>query len=499
MRSPRPLAPAPCLAYDWRVTPDATTSAAATTHAATPPPVGPAEQHAILVATTLGAFVTPFILSSLTVALPAIGREFSLSAVQLGWVSTAYLLTTAALLVPFGSAADSYGRKRVFLIGMLIASLASLLCAFAPSFAWLIAFRSLQAVGGAMVFSTVTALLSGVYPPGERGRVLGINVSAVYIGLSLGPPIGGVLTESFGWRSIFVVSIVMGLLAAALVVWRIRGEWAEPAKGRFDYTGAVVFAAGLAVLMWGISRLPGAGGFTLMAGGVVLLAAFLWWETRVAQPVLNVDLFRHNRIFALSNFAALINYSATFAVSFLLALYLQYVKGFSAQTAGLVLVFQPAMQAIFSPWAGRLSDRIEPRVVVSSGMGLTVMGLVLLAFLRPTTPIWYIIGTLCLLGIGFGIFSSPNTNTVMSSVDRRHFGIASATLGTMRLMGQMFSMGLAMLVFALFLGSAQAQNSDPGTLTTSIQVAFAISAVLCVVGVFASMARGTLHSAEAAE
>jgi len=464
------------------------------TSAATPLPIGRAEQRAVLVATTLGSFVTPFILSSLTVALPAIGREFSLSAAELAWVSTSYLLVATALLVPFGSLADSYGRKRVFLIGMVIASLASVLCALAPSFEWLIAFRALQAVGGAMTFATVTALLSGVYPPGERGRVLGINVAAVYIGLSVGPVVGGVLTESFGWRSVFVVSVVMGLLAAALVVWRIKGEWAEQDRGRFDYLGAVMFAVGLAVLMWGISRLPEAIGVVLMALGVVLLGAFTWWENRVSQPVLNVGLFRHNRVFALSNLAALISYSATFSASFLLALYLQYVKGFSAEKAGLVLMFQPALQAVFSPWAGRLSDRVDSRLVVSTGMGLTAVGLLLLSFLRPTTPVWYIIGTLCLLGLGFALFSAPNTNTVMSSVDRRYFGVASATLGTMRLMGQMFSMGLAMLLFSLFLGTAQAQEADPSTLTTSIQVAFAISTALCAVGVFASMARGTLDS-----
>jgi EmrB/QacA subfamily drug resistance transporter len=462
------------------------------TPAATPLPVGRAEQRAVLVATTLGSFVTPFILSSLTVALPAIGREFSLSAAQLAWVSTSYLLTTAALLVPFGSVADRYGRKRVFLIGMVVTSLASVLCALAPSFGWLIAFRALQAIGGAMTFATVTALLTGVYPPGERGRVLGINVSAVYIGLSLGPVVGGVLTERFGWRSVFVVSLVLGLMAAALVVWRIKGEWAELDRGRFDYLGAVMFAVGLAVLMWGISRLPEAVGVVLIVVGVALLAIFTWWETTVAKPVLNIDLFRRNRIFALSNLAALISYSATFSVSFLLALYLVYVKGFSAEKAGIILMFQPAFQAIFSPWAGRLSDRVESRVVVSAGMGMTAVGLLLLAFLRPSTPVWYVIGTLCLLGLGFALFSAPNTNTVMSSVDRRYFGVASATLGTMRVMGQMFSMGLAMLIFALFLGSTQAQNADPAKLTSGIQLAFAISTALCAVGVFASMARGTL-------
>ena len=437
------------------------------TPAATPLPVGRAEQRAVLVATTLGSFVTPFILSSLTVALPAIGREFSLSAVQLGWVSTSYLLTTAALLVPFGSLADRYGRKRIFLIGMVIASLASVLCAFAPSFGWLIAFRALQAVGGAMTFATVTALLSGVYPPGREGT----GARHQRVG-RLHRAVAGTGRGRRAHREVRLAQRVRGV-ARHGADWRprwwsggSRASGRSRDRGRFDYLGAVVFAAGLAVLMWGISRLPGAVGVGLMALGVVLLALFTWWETRVSQPVLNVDLFRHNRIFALSNLAALISYSATFSVSFLLALYLQYVKGFSAEKAGLVLVFQPAFQAIFSPWAGRLSDRVESRVVVTAGMGLTAVGLLLLSFLRPSTPVWYIIGTLCLLGLGFALFSAPNTNTVMSSVERRYFGVASATLGTMRLMGQMFSMGLAMLIFALFLGSTQAQDADPATLTT---------------------------------
>ncbi len=444
-------------------------------------------------AATLGAFITPFVLSSLTVALPNIGREFSLSAVELGWVSTAYLLTTGAFLVPFGSVADRYGRKRVFIVGMVIVVISSGLSALAPSYGWLLVARSFQGLGAAMTFSTMTAILTAVYGPGERGRVLGINVAAVYIGLSVGPVVGGLMTERLGWRSVFAVPLAMSLVVLGFVLRSVKHEWVEPRAGRFDYAGAAVYAVGLVALMWGLSRLPGTIGGLVTAAGVLLLVIFAWWETRVAQPAMNIDLFRRNRIFALSNLAAFTNYAATFAASFLLSLYLQYARGFSPEEAGLLLIFQPALMAILSPWAGRLSDRIEPRVVVSTGMGFTVVGLGLLAFLHQSTPIWYLILTLCLLGVGFALFSSPNTNTVMSSVERRFLGVASATLGTMRILGQMFSMALAMLVFALYLGPVEAKDADPLALTAGIALVFGIFAVVCIVGLLASMARGTMH------
>ncbi|HEX9899696.1 MAG TPA: MFS transporter, partial [Candidatus Methylomirabilis sp.] len=201
---------------------------------------------------------------------------------------------------------------------------------------------------------------------------------------------------------------------------------------------------------------------------------------------------RGNAVFTFSNLAALINYSATFAVTFLLSLYLQYTKGLGPRDAGLILVSQPLVMAAFSPIAGRLSDRIEPRTVASLGMAFTVLGLVLLAFLGEGTPLAFIVATLVILGFGFALFSSPNTNAVMSSVDRRLYGVASATLGTMRLSGQMLSMGIAMLVFALYVGRVRIGAANPASFLYSLKVAFAIFAILCFFGIFASLARGRL-------
>ena len=200
-------------------------------------------------------------------------------------------------------------------------------------------------------------------------------------------------------------------------------------------------------------------------------------------------LFFKNRAFAFSNMAALINYSATFAVTFLLSLYLQYVKGLSAQNAGLILIAQPIMMAIITPFAGRLSDRYEPRILASLGMALVTVGLVIFAFISAQTTFEYIIIGLLVLGLGFGLFSSPNTNAIMGSVERRFFGVASATVSTMRLVGQVLSMGIAMLIFAMLIGRVQILPAQYPALIQSIQITFIIFAVLCFGGIFASMAR----------
>jgi MFS family permease len=245
--------------------------------------------------------------------------------------------------------------------------------------------------------------------------------------------------------------------------------------------------------MYGFSRLPGALGAVLVAMGIGGIAAFAAWESRARFPVLDVNLFRRNKVFAFSNLAALINYSATAAVGFLLSLYLQYIKGLSPQSAGLILVAQPAMQAIFSPLAGRLSDRVEPRLVASAGMALTVMGLVLLTFLNAATPLAFIITSLLFLGLGFALFSSPNMNAIMSSVQRRFYGVASATQGTMRLTGQMFSLGTVMLIFSLTIGRVQITPAYYPQFLQAARTAFIVFAGLCVGGVFASLSRGKVH------
>ncbi len=451
---------------------------------------------ALLVACMAG-FLTPFMVSSISVALPAISNDFNLNAVILAWIPTAYLLAAAIFLVPFGRIADIYGRKKVFLYGMILYTISCFLLPFSKSEAMLLVFRVLEGIGSAAIFSTGTAILISVFPPGERGKALGINVAAVYAGLSLGPAIGGFLTEHFTWRSIFFINGPLGLVVVALVLIKLRGEWTEAKGEKLDVIGSIIYGLGLAALIIGFSMFPKANGVWLLAAGVAGLLLFIFLETRMEHPVLNLRLFRHNTVFTMSNVAALINYSATAGVGFLLSLYLQYIKGFTAERAGLVLLVQPLVMSALSPLAGRMSDRMEPRVVATAGMALTTAGLVPLIFLNSDSGVWYIVMCLLFLGLGFGLFSSPNTNAVMSSVERKFYGVASATLATMRLVGQMLSLATVMLLFSLIIGKVQITPEYYDSFLTSSRVGFTVFAALCFGGIFASVARGKVKRGQA--
>src|SRR5829696_4187508 len=332
-------------------------------------------KHVALFVATISAFITPFLGSSVTVALPSIGREFAMDAISLSWISTSYLLASAIVLLPAGRLGDIYGRKRLWLCGIVLYTACSLLCAGAPSGIWLIVFRGLQAVGGGLIYGTGVAILTSVYPREERGKVLGINVAAVYSGLSVGPLLGGLLTAQWGWRSIFLATVPLGIVAVGLILWQLRGEWAEARGERFDRIGTALYAVALVLVMYGVSLLPDPSAVGLLLAGAAGLVLFGWWEARASQPVLNLRLFKGNPVFAYSNLAALLNYSAASGVSFLLSLYLQYVQGLNPSQAGLILIAQPVMMTALSLVAGRLSDRVEPRLLASAGMGLTAVGL----------------------------------------------------------------------------------------------------------------------------
>jgi len=438
----------------------------------------------------ISSFLTPFMGSSINIALPSIGEEFSMDAVTLGWIPMAFLLSAAVFLVPFGRLADIHGRKRIFGYGIAILTLSTILAVASTSPAMLIFARAVQGIGSAMIFGTGLAILTSVFPQNERGRVLGVNIAVVYLGLSTGPILGGLLTQYLGWRSIFLVILPLSLSALFLTLFRLEGEWADAMGEDFDLAGSATFGLSVVAMIYGLSALPEARGLYLLLPGVLGVMAFLHIETKATSPVLDLHLFLDNRVFAFSNLAALINYSATFATGFLLSLYLQYIKGLDPRTAGLILIAQPVVMTIFSPFAGRLSDRIDPRVVATVGMAFTFLGILPLVALGEDTPLWYVMGSLVVLGFGLGMFSSPNTNAIMSSVSRKFYGVASSTLGTMRLFGNMLSMSLAMLVFALYIGRVEITPQSHLQFLMASKTAFAIFSVLCVLGIMASFARG---------
>jgi EmrB/QacA subfamily drug resistance transporter len=444
----------------------------------------------VLLIAIMSSFLTPFTSSSINIALPSIGTKLSMDAISLNWVATSYLLAAATFLVPFGRIADIWGRKRIFQIGIVIDAVASILCALAPSGGWLIIFRVLQGFGGSMIFGTSIAILTSVFPPQERGRALGFSTAAVYTGLSVGPLVGGSMTQHFGWQGIFYLNALLGIIISVVVFTRLRGEWAGARGEKFDYVGSILFSVAMVILVYALSVLPALWGLGLLFLALVAFAVFLGWEARQEFPVLKVEFFRTNTVFAFSNLAALINYSATAAVGFLLSLYLQYINGFTPEHAGFILIMQPVVMVICSPIAGNLSDKVEPRIVSSIGMAFTTAGLAMLIFLGSGTSLVYILACLFVQGLGFGFFSSPNTNAVMSSVDRKFYGVASGTLGTMRLVGQALSLGLVLLLFSLYIGKVQIMPENYTLFLKAMKIAFIISAVLCFGGIFASIARG---------
>jgi EmrB/QacA subfamily drug resistance transporter len=444
----------------------------------------------LLVVASLASFLVPYTVSSLTVALPAISESFSLDAITVGWVTSAYLLTAAIFIVPFGKLADLYGRKRFFILGNILFAAGSLLAAISWSGSVIITARVIQALGGAMVFSTSIAIVTEVFPPGERGRAIGIITATVYAGLSLGPFIGGVLTQNIGWPSIFLVNIPLALIVIALTLRYIPEEWADTSDRQFDLPGAVLYGLMLFGGIYGLTLLPSPEGICWMLLGIAGALVFVRRERRAPVPIIDLSLFVKRPVFLFSNIAALINYAVVFAVGFLLSLYLQYNRGIDPQTTGLILVAQPVVQMVISPISGHHSDRIDPRILATAGMACTTVGLGILMLLSPTTPLWIIIAGLLVLGFGYGLFSSPNTNAIMSSVEVRHLGIASGMVSTMRAIGQMTSLAIVMLVFSAIIGTVQISPAVYPQLQQSVNVAFSVFFVISIAGIWASYARG---------
>ncbi len=449
------------------------------------------ERSALIVA-TLTSFMGPFMLSSVNVALPAIQSDLHMDAVQLSWIATAYLLAVAVGLVPAGKIADIHGRKKVFATGLAVYTLGSGLTVLANSAAVLIGLRVIQGLGAAMFVTTGMAIITSIFPPHKRGRVIGIYVAAVYIGLSVGPFVGGMLTQHFGWRSIFLVMLPLGLFSFLLTLHYLKGEWLGEPGQKLDVAGCLLYALAILAIVYGATLLPSTTGTGLLLAGLILFAIFIRYQMTARFPVFDVQLFVGNKTFAYSSLAALLNYSATYAVTFLLSLYLQYLKGMSPQTAGSVLMAQPIMMALLSPMAGRLSDRIEPRLLATTGMIITVIGVTLFAMLQPDTSPYLIIANLILLGTGFALFSSPNMNAIMGAVEKRHYGLASGTVATMRLFGQMFSMAVATVVLSLIIGRQAIAPENYHLFLRSMHTVFVISAVLCLSGVYFSWFRGAL-------
>lgn len=441
----------------------------------------------------ISSFITPFMSNAINLAIPAIGTQFGGSQSWLNWVVSSFLITCAAFLLPFGHLADRYGRKRIFLLGMILLAIASLACALANSLPALVLFRAIQGIASAMVFSNSMAILTSVVPPQSRGKMLGLNAAATYIGLSAGPVLGGLIASTFTWRGIFYFNLLIALIVIVLTLWKLQGEWKGTAF-KFDTWGSVFCIASQALILFGLGDLTTGYIYQLsFIAGILILIVFVRYEMRRQNPLIPIGDFIKNRQFTFSNLASLINYSATFALGFVLSLYLQTTLGIDTATSGLILLVQPVIMTVLSPFSGALSDRVQPAVLSALGMSILAVGLFLFVFLSPQTPIILIILNLAFIGLGFGLFASPNTNAIMSSVDRSLYGVAASVMGNMRLLGQSTSMAIVSLITSALIGDLTIGSAGyADKLMISSRISFIVFTILCIFGVFASLARGKI-------
>lgn len=447
-------------------------------------------KRSVLTITCLAAGLVPFMGASINLALPQIAHDYDMGSIGQSWILTSFLIASAILQVPFGRLSDIVGRKRIFMYGLLLVTISSAACVFPYGGAYMIMCRVFQGIGSAMTFSTGMAILTAVFEPYERGRAMGINVAVVYLSLALGPSLGGFMMAKWGWHSIFIITAVISFAATISSFFVIKQQWIEAHGENFDWRGTTLFSCSLLMMIYGFTILPDWLGFILVVTGSVLLVWFIKYERQIEYPVLNVNLFFTNRLFTLSSVAAFINYATTFPIGFFMSLYLQQVKGLDVEFAGLLLIVQPVTQAVLSPVAGRLSDKIPSHYLASLGMALIALSLLCIGlFVTKESSVVFIISVLILFGVGFAAFSSPNTNAIMSSVDKRDYSMASATTGTMRLTGQAFSMGITTMMLAIFLDGERITPKVSDEFMHVMHIIFVLFAVFNLLGIYASMAR----------
>jgi len=445
----------------------------------------------ILFAACIGACLNPLVASMIILAMPEVGGAFAVPARDLGWLSLIFILANAIFLVPASRLSDLIGYKRSYLLGAAVVAVACGLSVFAPTYPVLLLLRVLAACGTSFLMITGLAILSRVYLPHERGAAFGVHTAMVYIGGSAGPVFGGFLIGLFGWRAVFLVMVPLAV-AAAIPMWKFfRDEIRIPSDGPFDVRGTVLYAVAMFCTMYGLSTLPDplSAGLTIL--GVLMMAVFVRYELRVPSPVLHVKLFFTNRRFARSSYAALLNYGCTYGSVFFVSLYLQSVGSLTAVQAGMIVFFQPLIQAVMTPIAGKLSDRIDPRYIVTVGMVLSGFGVLLLSGLGLAADLHYIAVTQVFIGLGSALFSAPNTNAIMGAVPEDEYSTASGIVAVMRQAGMIISMAVCMSAISIYVGGTDMLGPAmyPQFLQ-ALRVSMIFCAGLAFVGVLFSWFRG---------
>ncbi len=450
----------------------------------------PLEQRLALLMVCMGSFMSPFTMAAVNIAIPSIASDLQIDAASIAWLPTLFLLANVALLLPFSSLADNYGRKRVYLAGLLLSMVASVAGALAPNSEWLLASRALQGAASAMLFGTSLAIITSVFPAEKRGLPLGLNTASIYIGLTIAPAVGGWVTEHLGWRGVFFLPLPLAISLLILGSIFIKHDWKKDTFSAFDWVGSSLFAAWAVTFVLGFSLLPAFNGTLLLVLSVMIMGVFILHQTNRSSPLIRVQLFTRNRMFSFSVCTAFLMYASNYPLGFLLSLYLQYIRGLTPADAGQILLTQACAMALLAPFSGKLSDKVEPRTLTTLGCASTLLGFLLLSQLHDSTAIEMICASLFLIGIGFGLFSSPNHNAVMSAVESKDIGVASASLNLARVCGNIFSMSLASCLIHVFIGRELIRPENYPDLMRTVDVAFAMAIAMATIAILLSANRG---------
>ncbi|WP_296884977.1 MFS transporter [uncultured Methanobrevibacter sp.] len=443
------------------------------------------KKNLILLICTVLSFFTVFAVNAVTVVIPTIANEFHMSNIVQNWVTIIFLLVVAVISVPAGQISGKYGLKKVTILSIILFIIISIVNVLVTSQEQFLASRFILGISLSFINVTSMSMVVSAFKPEERGKALGINITGVYIGLSMSPVLGGILNYHLGWRSVVLFGVPFLFVILALLLTKVDDEWITFKNIPLDIKGSVFYGIGMVLFMYGFTILNTYLGIILTILGIVILIIFALIELKQDHPVFDVRFFK-NRKFSSSNFASLSAYLATFAVTTILNYHLQYIKGFDSQSAGMILLVAPLCQVVLAPIAGRLSDRYVPQILAAIGMGLGTISLILFSFLNGQTPLEYLIISMVIYGIGFGLFSPPNTNVIMSSVPPKDTSVASAAVSTMRTVGQAMSMGILTLVFAFVMGNVPIVEQYYPLLIKSSQITCLICVVLCMASVFAS-------------
>lgn len=436
------------------------------------------------------AFITSFFAVFLSVGvvlgIPAIASEFGMNNVVQNWIPTITSLVVAIFTLPAGQLSGKYGVKKSLIMGVGIYLIASIGACLSFSSEIFLFFRILQGIGIAFSNVAAVAMVVQAVKPQNRGKALGYTITGIYLAGSLSPVACGFLVYNLGWRAMFYFVIPFLAICIPLMIWKIPGEWKTHEDDRIDAAGYILYGIGIALFIYGFTNLMKSYGLISIFIGLILLIAFAYYELRSNSPAFNMNLFK-NMKFASSNLAALCSYLAVASLTTILNYHFQYVRGFDAQMAGLMLIITPILMAVIAPNSGRLSDRIHPQKLAAIGMSIATCALLILVFLDGSTPLYMVVLAMVLQGVGMGLFTTPNTNAIMSSVPPNEASNASAAQSAMRTIGQTMSLGILTLAFAWVMGSLKLSPAYEGMIVQSSQLICIICTVVCVIAIFSSL------------